>query len=121
MAKINRRHAIVGKWYGKNWEDSRFELFPKLEDAKLSLIRRENGNSDISRPLREADRHREDYFLQDWENLDYFAGDNSERYIDMYEAIPCWSPDRMAWAWVIGEPIYRLTLGPRGGVRKESF
>lgn len=121
MAKINRRHAIVGKWYGKKWEDADFELFPTLDDAKLSLIRRENGHSDISRPLRERSPYQGDYFLQDWENLDYFAGDASERYIDIYETTSYWSPDRMAYAWMIVDPIYRLTLGPRGGVRKEGF
>lgn len=117
---INKRYMVVGKWYGQRWADADFEVWESMEAAKRSLRVRDNMNWDDQRQLGETLDGR--LSVANSDSVRFYAdSDNEARYIDIYCFIREYDEKLESWVYLIGEPIVRLTLGPRGGVRKESF
>ena len=118
----NKRYMVVGKWYGQRWADADFEVWESQAAARRSLEVRDNMNLDAQRTLCEAEYGSDFMHIGYVEHTAFCAdSDNDARYIDVYDFDMEYDESLMSWKFLVGDPVYRLFLGPRGGVRKENF
>jgi len=119
---VNKRYMVVGKWYGQRWSDGDFEVWDSRADAESALLWRDNGRLDTQRALSETHHGSDFLHITRVEHAAFFTDSDSDaRYIDVYGFEAEYSKACMAWTFLVDEPIYRLSLGPRGGVRRENF
>lgn len=119
---VNKRYMVVGKWYGQRWAGADFEVWNSRADAEQALRWRDNGGTDSQRTLGELEYGSDFLHITRLEHTAFYAdSDNDARYIDVYGFEAEYNKDTMSWVFLVGDPVYRLVLGPRGGVRKESF
>lgn len=117
----NKRYMVVGKWYGQRWANADFEVWESQAAARRSLEIRDNMNWDLQRSLRETEPYSDFHTVASARDMKFYADDNDARYIDVYGMEMEYDESLMSWKFLVGEPVYRLMLGPRGGVRKENF
>jgi hypothetical protein len=119
----NKRYMVVGKWYGQRWADADFEVWESESHARHSLLVRDNMNWDSRTLLQEVSGSwGEFHTISHVENVRFYADSRETRRIDIYAVELEYDPRLMAWKFkVASDPWYRLTLGPRGGVRKEMY
>lgn len=119
---VNRRFMVVGKWYGQRWADADFEVWDSRERAERSLWIRDNMRLDRQRILGDVPHYGGDWMhISRLEYTSFYADSLEACYIDVYGHEMEYSHPTLSWVFRVGEPLYRLSYGPRGGIVRESF
>ena len=104
-----------GPSYGGPWAPERMDGFTSLSAAKASMWCRQHNGYDITQAFIINDEQ-----MWVWAGEDYtrFPATTPEDHMELYEVI---GDGPYGSLQVADSPSIRLTVGPRGGVIKESY
>lgn len=115
MKRIKYLATYHGSSYGSYWPGDSLDGFASLDSAKLAMDNRQAGFDYVTTFKENSEG---DYVIDFANEYSQFPGTTSGDTMELYKVIGVGEFGQLVRA---AEPVYRLTIGSRGGVVVERY